>query len=167
MSFFSLSFFLTSVSSTLMVLCLITYGIFRELRNIPGWNIINLTVALTIAQISFILGSFLNNNTPTVCFINAITTHYGYLASFFWMNVIAFDLYRNFRAKASHILIQSLTLMDRLPTYALYGWLAPLVFVLTALIVDLTMGDTNSPFRPCYAAYLPGCKFNRYSYSFF
>lgn len=90
------SFILTIISIVSMIFCLITFALFRELRNIPGWNIINLTLALTLAQIAYVIGSFVIGNN-VFCFSIAIITHYGFLASFFWMNVIAFDLYRNFR----------------------------------------------------------------------
>lgn len=90
------SFIFTIISLVSMIFCLITFALFHELRNIPGWNIINLTLALTLAQLCFLMGSFVNG-TNVFCFIIAMATHYGFLASFFWMNVIAFDLYRNFR----------------------------------------------------------------------
>lgn len=90
------SFIFTVISLVSMVFCLITFALFSELRNIPGWNIINLTLALTLGQLSFLMGSFVIG-TNIFCFIIAMATHYGFLASFFWMNVIAFDLYRNFR----------------------------------------------------------------------
>lgn len=79
-----LSFITTIISLFFMLLTLITYFILDELRNLPGCIIINLTVAQFIAQFSFLLGSFLNVY-PFWCYINAIMTHYGFLASFFWM----------------------------------------------------------------------------------
>lgn len=85
-----------SISLVSMFICLITFALFKELRNIPGWNIINLVLTLIVGQLSFLLGSFWAGNSVH-CFIIAITTHYGFLASFFWMNVIAFDLHRNFK----------------------------------------------------------------------
>ena len=81
------------LSIIFMIATLLTYALFKELRNIPGWNIINLTLALLLAQFFFFLGSFIKQ-TPLACFVVAIITHYGFLASFCWMNVIAFDLYR-------------------------------------------------------------------------
>lgn len=93
-----ISFIFTCISIISMIFCLVTFALFRELRNIPGWNIINLTIALTIAELFFVLGSFVNG-TNVFCFVVAMTTHYGFLASFFWMNIIAFDLHRNFRYK--------------------------------------------------------------------
>lgn len=153
-----LCFILTLISTTLLIMCLVTYALFGELRNIPGWNIINLTMALTLAQISFMVSSFVDDIDRLMCFFNSLTTHYGYLASFFWMNVIAFDLFRNFRDKASHVLIHSLTLKDRLPKYAIYGWITPLVIVIVAVVVDLSLMNKSSMYRPCYAGYLPGCQ---------
>ncbi|RNA36610.1 G- coupled [Brachionus plicatilis] len=155
-SWFSLAANLISLFC--MILTLITYSLFRDLRNIPGWNLINLTLALSIAQFSFFLGSFFSH-LNIACFLNAILTHYGFLASFFWMNVMAFDLYRNFRLKASHILLQTQKVSDRLPKYALYAWLAPLIIVLPAIVIDLSVREPiyKVPYRPCYALYLPGC----------
>lgn len=57
------------------------------------------------------------------------------------------------------MLLQSLTVKDRLPAYALYAWVAPLIIVLAALTVDLVnkQAFNLTPFRPCYAGYLEGC----------
>ena len=153
-----LSVFASLISLTALLSTLITYFMFSELRNIPGWNIINLTIALVIAQVAFTCGSFFNE-LPLVCFILSLMTHYGFLAGFFWMNVIAFDLYRNFREKSSHVLLQTIAVKDRLPKYALFGWISPLLIVLSGLITDLVIKDSKSeaPFRPCYASYLGGC----------
>jgi hypothetical protein len=153
------SFVSTFISLTAMILTLITYGLFSELRNIPGWNIINLTIALTLGQFSFLCGS-LFNEVPIACFIISLATPYFLLAAFVWMNIIAFDLYRNFRNKSSHILLQSVTLKDRLPKYALYAWVSPLLMVLIAITVDFTVKENklNAPFRPCYAGYIKGCR---------
>lgn len=152
------SFISTVISLIFMFITFITYLLFKQIRNLPGWNIISVTFALIIAQISFLFGSFMSE-TPLGCFLVGLTTHYGFLASFFWMNVIAFDLYRNFRDKSSHVLLHSIGLTDRLPKYALYAWLTPLVIVLTALVVDLSVKDNfkKAPYRPCYSGYLKGC----------
>lgn len=149
----------TLISIVALVITLVTYLLFNELRNIPGWNVINLTLALALAQSAFLSGSFFSN-FPETCFAVSILTHYGFMASFFWMNVIAFDFYRNFRQKSSHILLLMITPSVRLPKYALYGWIMPLVFVAITLLIDFVLGETSlygSSFRPCYADYLDGC----------
>ena len=88
-----LSVFASLISILAMVASLVTYFLFKELRNIPGWNIINLTLALTLAQSAFMSGSFVSG-WPIVCFVISLLTHYGFMTCFFWMNVIAFDFYR-------------------------------------------------------------------------
>ncbi len=155
-----LSFLTTLLSVFFMLLTLVTFFLVNKLRNIPGWNIINLTIALLIAQCSFLIGPYLSN-LPVMCFIIALTTHYGYLASIFWSNAIAFDLFRNFSKKGRHILLQSVNVRHRISQYCLYAWLVPFFIVSVALIIDLTVDETflEAPFRPCYSSYLHGCDF--------
>jgi hypothetical protein len=147
-----------TISLIAMIATLFTYALFSELRNVPGWNIINLNVSLIIAQLTFLFGSFFNE-WPLFCFIISLLTHFGFLSSFFWMNVIAFDLHRNFRKNASHLLLQMISVKDRLPKYAAYAWLTPLLIVLVCLTMDLCIKENklNAPFKPCYADYLTGC----------
>lgn len=117
-----------AMSMMFMLATLVTYALFKELRNIPGWNIINVTLALLLAQFFFFVGSFIDQYAQ-VCFVVAICTHYGLLASFCWMNVIAFDLYRNFRRRSAHVILKTIRVRDRLVKYALFGWLSPLIIV--------------------------------------
>ena len=152
-----ISFVSIIISLTALFGVLITYIIFDQLRNIPGWNLIFLSIALIIAQSSFLAGSILSK-IPVGCFILALLTHYGYLASFFWMNVIAFDLYRNFRDKASHILINTVRVRSRISKYALYGWLSPFLIVFSGVMIDLYLKEPSlNRLRPCYAGYIEGC----------
>ena len=140
-----------------MASTLITYFLFEELRTIPGWNMINLISALSIGLFSFWLGPFLIS-LEIFCFLIAILTHYGLLASVFWMNIIAFDLYRNFRQQNVIILLK-LNRKERLPFYCLYGWALPFLIILVCVTIDLSVKDSidNAPYRPCYAGYLEGC----------
>lgn len=151
-----ISFVSTILSITAMIITLITYALFKELRNIPGWNCINLTISLTIAQLSFLTGSFVAS-IPILCLITALLTHYGLLAAFFWMNVIAFDLFRNFRKKSSHILIYMINLKSRLAKYALFAWGSPFILVLLCLLIDINVNNKNFILKPCYALYFKSC----------
>ena len=149
----------TSVLSLFfMMLTLVTYFLFDELRNLPGWNILNLTLALLLGQFSFFIGSFsFIKHIPWLCFLIAILTHYGFLVAFFCTNVIAFDLFRNFRKNSRHILLKNVFVKSRLPKYATYAWLGPLLIVLVALTIDLSLQNKNAQIRPCYSGYLSGC----------
>lgn len=150
------SFISNAISIAALIATLITYALFNELRNIPGWNCINLASALCLAQISFLAGSLVIQS-PIQCLISALLTHYGFLATFFWMNIIAFDLYRNFR---KNIPIYTLSVRHRLLRYALFAWGLPLILVTICLIIDATY---KSPFKhtaikPCYGGFFDGCQ---------
>ena len=93
-------FFIVSILSVgALILTLIIYGMFKELRTLPGWNLINVMVALTYAQTALILSSL--SSSTTLCHIVGIATHYGYLVGFFFANVIAIDIYRTFGRKGT------------------------------------------------------------------
>ena len=84
------------VSVVSLVLLLITYLLFHELRNLPGKIIINLALALLLYQSVFFLAVKTANQQQ--CLIVAILLHFFVLSSFTWMNVMAFDVHRIFTA---------------------------------------------------------------------
>jgi hypothetical protein len=151
-----ISFVFNVISIISMILTLLTYGLFKELRNVPGWNVINLTCALLIAQSSFLLGAIIENQR-FVCFLSAIVTHYGFLVSFFWMSVIAFDLYRNFRNTNITKSLQMVNLRHRLIPYVIYAWITPFLIVSIAVIIDLIPMKV----KPCYGGYAKECIFEK------
>ncbi|OQV17733.1 hypothetical protein BV898_08190 [Hypsibius exemplaris] len=92
LSYISTSLSILSVIA--LILTLIIYGIFRDLRTLPGWNLINAMVALVVAQTALLLNSAFK--TDEMCCFIGIITHYSYLLGFFFANVIAFDIYCTF-----------------------------------------------------------------------
>jgi len=152
-----LSFISIIISIIFLIITLVTYMLFEKLRTLPAWIVINLTLALFVAQSSFCLGSLIYGER-LACFLVSILTHYGYLAAFFWMNVSAFDLHRNFKQNSSHVILSMVTLKERLPKYLAYGWLSPLLIVITCLSIDFSVTFSNKySLKPCYAGYLEGC----------
>ncbi len=81
------------ISIIFLFATIVTYLLFKEMRTIPGWLILNLALTLFFAQTLFLAGS-LAKQTPLACFITSIAAHYAFLASFAWMHVLAFDFYR-------------------------------------------------------------------------
>ena len=84
------------VSMLSLVLLLITYLLFAELRNLPGKIIINLALSLLAYQAMF----FSAVETPLAnqeqCLVIAVLLHFFVLSSFTWMNVMAYDVHRTF-----------------------------------------------------------------------
>ena len=72
-----------------LLVLFITYIIFKELRTLPGKNLMNLSISLCLAEIFWLAGSTLDNY-PTTCTVVAIVIHYFFLAFFTASSVIAF-----------------------------------------------------------------------------
>lgn len=130
-----------SVSS--MIIVLITYLLFSSLRNLPGCNIMNLTFSLMAMQITFSLGQ---RNTGNACRIVARILHFEFLASFMWMNVMAYDLYQTFGNKTMLNNIRSTR--KYLPRYMAYAYGIPLLFIVITSLLDHFLED--SIFSPHY-----------------
>ena len=65
-----------------------------SLRTIPALMVMNLTLALLLAQISYLMSSFgLLLDKPSWCHMLAATQHYFWLTSFAWMACISFDIF--------------------------------------------------------------------------
>ncbi|CAF1328665.1 unnamed protein product, partial [Adineta steineri] len=129
---------------------LITFILFSSLRNLPGCNTINLIIALMVAEILFLSQSLLIMTRPGVCLLFALGIHFFFLASFFWMNVMAFDLWKTFHKGFSLYVCE---IRERLPYYALYAWGMPVLIVLIGIILDAR----NATLKPCYGRFFRGC----------
>lgn len=129
----------SALSMLAMVLVLVTYSIFRKLRTLPGIYLMNLTTAVMLAQLTFMLNLLIPFNVEDEnqgCFIMAVLTHYCTLCSFMWMNVMAYNSYRSFGAKLKTRLSQ--LKKRQLLVNSLYGWGMPAVIVLTCALIDFT-----------------------------
>ncbi|XP_050412953.2 uncharacterized protein LOC126827539 [Patella vulgata] len=128
--------YLTIVIGRLSIIALssvlLTYFLFKSLRNLPGINTMNLTLALLIGEILFIEGE--STAVPWVCKFVAVSVHYFFLASFFWMNVMAYDVSKTFANKC--ILTRIRKTRKFIPRYALYAWGSPGVIVAVCLIFE-------------------------------
>lgn len=83
-----------SVSFLSLLILVVIYGVFKELRTLPGKNLINLSLAMIFYHIFlFVAGS---RNIHRLCIMIAVLLHYFLLSSFAWMSVMAFDVAKTF-----------------------------------------------------------------------
>ena len=83
-----------SVSVLSLLILVVIYGIFKELRTLPGKNLINLSLAMIFYHI-FLFGAGSRAN-QALCTMIAILLQYFLLSSFAWMSVMAFDVAKTF-----------------------------------------------------------------------
>ncbi|XP_022082584.1 adhesion G-protein coupled receptor G6-like [Acanthaster planci] len=114
----------------------VNYCMFRVLRNVPGAAIMSLAAALFLAQL-LTLTVLDKVENVTFCIAMAVLMHYMWLATFTWMNVLAWDLMRTFTSKQAARPNRRIFL-----GYCLYGWGLPALIVTTCLVIHSIHGHS-------------------------
>ena len=77
-----------------LLMTFVIYLRIPSLRTIPALMVMNLTLALLLAQLSYLVSSFgVLLDKPGWCHMLAATQHYFWLTSFAWMACISFDIF--------------------------------------------------------------------------
>ena len=117
-----------------LLVLFITYIIFKELRTLPGKNLMNLCISLSLAELFWIVGSTLDNY-PTTCTVVAIGNHYFFLVFFTASSVIAFHSCLVFGRKMA--IRRSLSEDNKIfIIYFLVIWALPGLFLLIVGLLD-------------------------------
>uniref|UniRef100_T1KIM2 G-protein coupled receptors family 2 profile 2 domain-containing protein n=1 Tax=Tetranychus urticae TaxID=32264 RepID=T1KIM2_TETUR len=108
--------------------------------------ILFLCISLLLAQSLFLFGINLTSN-PLCCQIIGISIHYLFLATFFWMNVLSYDIFCTFSMErlVPQVKISS---TRQIISYSFYGWFTPFIVILISTIVD--QYAKSSIFAPNY-----------------
>ena len=124
-----------SISIISLILLLITYCLFKELRTIPGLNLINLSFSMLLSYLVWLIGTSHFIGTET-CKIFAIFGQYFFQVSFLAMSVISFHSYRAFSqpmtGRTAH------KSWRKFLKYFAFAWLIPAVFVAICVSLDET-----------------------------
>lgn len=125
----------TSISSVCIILHMIMFCITEKLRNLPGYCLFSLCISLLVTYINSFITMVIHNQAD--CKAIALFRIYSLLSSFFWMNVISFDVWYAIRlATCSLRLNTHRSMLFRFSMYSLYGWGTPLLFIIFAIIGD-------------------------------
>ncbi|XP_071804839.1 adhesion G-protein coupled receptor G6-like [Asterias amurensis] len=140
----------SSVSMVGLTVTIATYVAFPALRrNVAGKSLMSLVAALFFAQATMLIG-FNMNDIQELCSGFAIAGHFFWLSAFFWMNLLAIDIYRTFGVGTR---LKNVSTYNRsVWCYALYGWGSPTVIVCVCVIlsycncvdVDVHYGDSEA-----------------------
>ncbi|KFM62861.1 G-protein coupled receptor Mth, partial [Stegodyphus mimosarum] len=125
------------LSNICLILSLIVYSILPEFRNVHGKNLITLSSCLLTTFLLLILDLILRNHISyTFCFTIAMVIHVTFLGTFFWTNIMTYDIWRtitHMKAKCeggSH--------SSKYIKYSIYAWTATVLISLPAAIVEGT-----------------------------
>ena len=118
-----------------MILVLVTYSLFKELRTLPGINLMNLTLALLLVHLLFLATGHVE--AKVACTIIAILLHYLFLVSFMWMSIIAFETWKVFsKSRIQHRDTSRKKKCFKLLRRIMTGWLPAFVFVVVCVALD-------------------------------
>ncbi|GIX92011.1 g-protein coupled receptor Mth2 [Caerostris extrusa] len=152
---FSESFtYVTVAGLAISILCLLSHlVVFCEVssvRNLPGCCLASLSLSLLLAYACFLAVTLLD--TGSSCPGLGLCIYYFFLTSFFWMNAIAFDVWRSFRVVMRELRISSHRVpWRRFLLYSLYSWTLPALLALLVKFADSTE-LLSEEFRPSFGS---------------
>ena len=126
------------------------YMIFPPLRNLAGKNLMCLVFSLFWAQLLFLVGIGRTENYGSCVFIAALI-HYMFLASFSWMHVMSYDIWKAFTSGTKPMSAKDSKVAFK--RYAAYGWGAPGIVLLISLLVNF-LADESCSIRPAYGEFI-------------
>ena len=132
---FTLSSYIVSTACHLVVL--ITYGLFRQLRNVPGLNLMNLCLSLALSQlISLIANSYFQFHGTIACEVLAILVHYLREASYLALSIISYHTWYIFSQPFVGRIANRTR--SKFIQYSIVVWLIPAVLVAISVTLDKT-----------------------------
>ena len=126
----------TSFSIVCYVFILMTFILFKELRNIPGLNTMGICCSLLTADIAFILTLHASKNVQ-FCKTVAVILHWSLLCVYSWVLIIAFDVATRFNKMVAVSRDRNTKIFL---IYCLVASCVPTIFV----IVTLTLNETKT-----------------------
>ena len=122
------------LSELFLIALIFTYLLFKELRSLPGKNLLSLAVSLALADLLWAFSTEIASN-ETSCAVVAIAIHYFYSVYFAACNVIAYHSCYVF-GRSVAILPSAEDENRKFIIYFLVTWFVPALFVVLCIIFD-------------------------------
>ncbi|XP_076056660.1 putative G-protein coupled receptor Mth-like 10 [Oratosquilla oratoria] len=137
------------VSAFFLLLVFLVYCLLAELRDLLGLCLMCNVGSLFLAQLSTAIAQLHSGSITRIpCFVIALMIHFWFLAAFFWLSVISFNVFWTFWRRTAPRRLDGWT---RFGLYALYAWGVPLVITLVAFIRDLAAPEASLLPKPHFA----------------
>jgi G protein-coupled receptor 133 len=138
---------LTYVGCSLSILgtflILLTYGLFGELRTFPSLLLMNLSVAILITNLLFVIGGPIVQLFPNanLCIVVAICLHFFTLVQFVWMSLFSIEMAYTFYLAKKLVRESGRNKWRALLLYMLVGWGLPAVICATTITLNFSVKD--------------------------
>ena len=124
------------LSEVFLVALIVTYLLFKELRTLPGKNLLSLAVSLALTDLFWVFSSEFTDS-ETMCTALAIATHYFYMVYFTACSIIAYHSCLVF-GRGIAVRPSEEEENRRFMIYFLVTWFCPALFVGLFSILDHT-----------------------------
>lgn len=121
-----------------LLVTILTYIIFDELRSIPGKNNMMLAVHLLFAQVLYQFGMD-QTEMPKLCIALGVFIHMFWLTAIFWMNACTLHMFRTFVTGQSYRSVRALD--PQVCCYAIYCYGVAISMVAINISVSLYRSD--------------------------
>ncbi|XP_025602384.2 G-protein coupled receptor Mth2-like isoform X8 [Athalia rosae] len=139
------------LSTPFLIATFVIYTVIPELDNIHGLTLRAYVGVLFLAYIALVtaqLGDQAVLATDALCTGLAFTIHFSFLASFFWLNVMCFDIwwtFGGFRALRGSIKQRE---RKKFFMYSIYAWGCAILLTAVCVIMDFVPGIPDTVIRP-------------------
>lgn len=126
------------ISIIFLVATILCHIFIKSLQDTQGMCLISHMVSMVVTDIFlFILSVSSYGISAIFCLFSAFVLLYSFLAMFFWLNIMCFDIWRVIRATARVIPLSGILSNDakKFRLYCLYGWGVPLLVAVVAAIM--------------------------------
>ncbi|CAL1687354.1 unnamed protein product [Lasius platythorax] len=141
---------LNIVSLLFLLMTFMVYSILPELRNIHGYMLRRYVGSLFVGGIFYLVIQLIEipNIGNYACFVIAFVTYFFLLASYFWLNVISFDMwqtFRKFRPLQGNVKQRE---RKKIVLYSIYAWGSPIILVVVCGIMEFVPNLSENLIRP-------------------
>ncbi|XP_032664888.1 G-protein coupled receptor Mth2-like isoform X1 [Odontomachus brunneus] len=138
------------VSLPFLLLTFVVYTILPELWNMHGYTLRGYVGSLFVAYISLVPFQLISPDglSDAVCSGSAFVIYFSFQASFFWLNVMCFDIWWTFGGFRSLQGSVKQREKKKFIMYSIYAWGCASILTILCLIMDFTPGIPETLIRP-------------------
>lgn len=134
--------YISRVGAFASISCILFYSVMfiyvKQLRNLPGYCLLSLSISLLADYISFVVQY--ENLDETRCIIQGLFLVYSFLASFFWINTIAYDVWKSIRMATVKLKrTKDSSSIASFVRYSFYAWGSPLIVIILDIVIHYTL----------------------------
>ncbi|KAL2743950.1 G-protein coupled receptor Mth2-like [Vespula maculifrons] len=148
-----LFFILSMISAIFLIVTLTVYLILPELREIQDKAMMGAVSSLAISYIILCIQHIKEYESEeiTMCVTLAFFLYYAFITAFFWLNIVAFNIWRT-------VWFKNFPIKDRVlfPIYCVFGWFVPTCFLISALVAHHIQGSHLKPHFGEYRCWFNG-----------